>query len=389
MQIFFFASLPVKLCCMNIALLGAGMVGSAIALDLASGFQVTAFDVSTSNLALLNKRNTSIKTQQADLRNYDEYPHLLNDVEIVVTAVPGFMGYKTLEAVINCGKDVVDISFFPEDVLQLHQLASKKGVTVITDCGVAPGMSNLIVGRYNEEMTIEAIEIYVGGLPKVRKKPFQYKAPFSPADVIEEYTRPARLMENGHIIIRPALSEVEWIHFDEIGTLEAFNTDGLRSLLYTMPHIKNQKEKTMRYPGHVEIIRSLKESNFFSETPIEVNGTMISPLKVTSQILFNEWKLGLEEEELTVMRVKLIGKKNGKEEIVEWNLLDYFDNETKISSMARTTGYTCTAAVNLIAQRLFNEKGVFPPELIGKHKPCFDFVLDYLKERRVNWIKKS
>ena len=373
---------------MKVAVLGAGMVGSAIAMDLASRHHVTAFDVSNANLELLKKRNARVESQQTDLLDYASYPKLLSPFDIIVTAVPGFMGYKTLEASINCRKNIVDISFFPEDVLKLDKLAKEKGVTVITDCGVAPGMSNFIVGRYNEEMTIEAIEIYVGGLPKVRKKPFQYKAPFSPADVIEEYTRPARMMENGHIIVRPALSEVEWIHFDEIGTLEAFNTDGLRSLLYTMPHIKNQKEKTMRYPGHVDIIRSLKESNFFSEVPIDVNGTMISPLKVTSQILFNEWKLGLEEEELTVMRVKLIGKKDGNSKIIEWNLLDYYDNETKISSMARTTGYTCTAAVELIAKKLFDEKGVFPPELVGKHKNCFDFVVGYLKERRVNWIKK-
>ena len=341
---------------MKIAVLGSGMVGSAIGMDLASRHHVTAFDVSDASLNLLRKRNPRIETQQADLRNYDLYPQLLRNADIVVTAVPGFMGYKALEAVINCGKHIVDISFFPEDALQLDQLAKQKGVTAIIDCGVAPGMHNLIVGRYNEEMRIEALEVYVGGLPKVRKKPFQYKAPFSPADVIEEYIRPARLMENGHIVVRPALSEVEWIHFDEIGTLEAFNTDGLRSLLYTMPHIKNQKEKTMRYPGHVEIIRSLKESGFFSERAIDVDGTMISPLKVTSQILFNEWKLGLEEEELTVMKVKLTGKENGEDKIVEWSLLDYYDDETKTSSMARTTGYTCTAAVSLLAQNLFNEK---------------------------------
>jgi saccharopine dehydrogenase-like NADP-dependent oxidoreductase len=371
---------------MKIAVLGAGMVGNAIALDLASRHHVTAFDVSNANLDSLKKKNPRLETQQADLREYSSYPQLLSPFDIVVTAVPGFMGYKTLEAAINCGKDVVDISFFPEDVLQLDQLAKEKGVTVITDCGVAPGMSNFIIGRHNEEMKIDSLEIFVGGLPKVRKKPFQYKAPFSPADVIEEYTRPARLMENGHIVIRPALSEVEWIHFENLGTLEAFNTDGLRSLLYTMPHIKNQKEKTMRYPGHVDIILSLKESGFFNEDPIEINGTKISPLKVTSQILFNEWKLGLDEEELTVMRVKLIGKKNGEQKIVEWSLLDFYDPETRISSMARTTGYTCTAAVNLVAQNLFNEKGVFPPELVGKHKQCFDFVLNYLKERKVNWL---
>jgi len=374
---------------MKVAVLGSGMVGSAIAMDLASRHHVTAFDMSNANLDLLKKRNPRIETQQADLGNYSSYSQLLASFDIVVTAVPGFMGYKTLEAAINCGKNIVDISFFPEDVLQLDQLAKEKGVTVITDCGVAPGLSNFIIGHHNEEMKIDSLEIYVGGLPKVRKKPFQYKAPFSPADVIEEYTRPARLMENGHIIVRPALSEVEWIHFENLGTLEAFNTDGLRSLLYTMPHIKNQKEKTMRYPGHVDIILSLKESGFFSETPIDVNGTKIAPLKVTSQILFNEWKLGLEEEELTVMKVKLICNKERENKTIEWSLLDFYDHETKISSMARTTGYTCTAAVNLLAQDLFSEKGVFPPELVGKHKKCFDFVLDYLKERKVNWVKKE
>src|SRR6187549_3427295 len=378
---------------MKVAVLGAGMVGSAIAMDLASRHHVSAFDVNNTNLDILKKRNPRIETQQADLQNYSLYTQLLASFDIVVTAVPGFMGYKTLEAVINCGKNIVDISFFPEDVLQLDKLAKEKGVTVITDCGVAPGMSNFIIGHHNEEIKIDSLEIYVGGLPKVRKKPFQYKAPFSPADVIEEYTRPARLMENGHIIIRPALSEVEWIHFEDLGTLEAFNTDGLRSLLYTMPHIRNQKEKTMRYPGHVDIIISLKESGFFNETPIDIDGpdgyrVKVSPLKVTSQILFNEWKLGLEEEELTVMKVKLIGKKDGEQKTIEWNLLDYYDHETKISSMARTTGYTCTAAVNLIAQGLFSEKGVFPPELVGKHKNCFDFILEYLKARKVNWVKK-
>lgn len=368
---------------MKIAVLGAGMIGRAMALDLAAQHTVTSFDVDEKNLSLLEERNSNIQTKQTDLGKYEDYIHLFTPFEIIVTAVPGFMGYKTLESVINCGKDVVDISFFPEDVFQLNTRAKEQGVTVITDCGVAPGLSNFIIGRYNEEMKINALEIYVGGLPKIRKKPFQYKAPFSPADVIEEYTRPARLMENGHIVTRPALSETEWMQFDELGTLEAFNTDGLRSLLYTMPHIKNQKEKTLRYPGHVDLIISLKESGFFDENPMDIDGIKISPLRITSKILFNEWKLGAEEEELTVMKVILHGEKDGKKKIIEYNLLDHYDPETKNSSMARTTGYTCTAAVNLIAQNLFNEKGVFPPELVGKNKACFDFVLKHLAERKV------
>ena len=368
---------------MKIAVLGAGMIGRTMALDLAAQHTVSSFDVDEKNLTLLRDRNSNIQTKQADLGKYDEYQQLFNPFDIIVTAVPGFMGYKTLENIIDCGKNVVDISFFPEDAFQLNTRAKEKGITVITDCGVAPGLSNFIIGRYNEEVKINALEIYVGGLPKIRKKPFQYKAPFSPADVIEEYTRPARLMENGHIVTRPALSETEWMQFDELGTLEAFNTDGLRSLLYTMPHIKNQKEKTLRYPGHVDLIISLKESGFFDENPMDIDGIKMSPLRITSKILFNEWKLGAEEEELTVMKVILHGEKDGKKKTVEYNLLDHYDPETKNSSMARTTGYTCTAAVNLIAQNIFNEKGVFPPELVGKHKACFDFVLKYLAERKV------
>jgi len=234
-------------------------------------------------------------------------------------------------------------------------------------------------------MIIESFEIYVGGLPKIRKKPFEYKAPFSPIDVLEEYTRPARIMENGHIVIKPALTELEWMHFDELGTLESFNTDGLRSLLFTMPHIKNQKEKTLRYPGHVDLIIALKESGFFSETAVVVNGHSIKPIDFSSRVLFNEWKLGEEEEELTIMKVILNGKKDGEAETVVYNMLDRYNPDTKTSSMSRTTGYTATATVNMMAAGLFHEKGVFPPELVGKHKACFDYVLAYLESRGVMW----
>ncbi len=370
---------------MNIGVLGAGMVGRVIALDLAKEHSVTSIDMNENNLQSVQKQNASIKISKADLKEYALYANLLAPFDLVVTAVPGFMGFNTLKAVIDCGKNVADISFFPENALELNALAKEKNVTVITDCGVAPGMSNYIIGRYNEEIKIDAFEVYVGGLPKIRKEPFEYKAPFSPVDVIEEYTRPARLMERGSIVVKPALTEKEWMQFDEIGTLEAFNTDGLRSLLFTMPHIKNQKEKTLRYPGHIDLIIALKESGFFSMEKININGKEISPLQFTSKILFNEWRLGEEEEELTVMKVIL----KSNEKTIEYDLLDHYDASTKTSSMSRTTGYTCTASANLIANNLFQEKGVFPPELVGKHKPCFDFVMNYLKKRNVTWRKKE
>ena len=366
---------------MTIAVLGAGMVGRAIALDLAQDYSVTSFDLDATNLEGLKSNNPAIQTVAADLSLFDEYRNWLNTFDIVVTAVPGFMGYQTLEAVIGAGKDVVDISFFPEDALQLDEIAKTKNVTAITDCGVAPGASNFIIGRYNEDMKITSFECYVGGLPAEPKPPFYYKAPFSPVDVIQEYIRPARLVENGTIVVKPAMSEKEIMRFDEVGELEAFNTDGLRSLIYTMNHIPDMKEKTLRYPGHIDLMISLKEAGFFDTTPLRIDETDISPLEFTSKLLVDQWKLGPEEEEFTVMKVII----RAKDSTIEYNLFDRYDVATKTSSMARTTGYTCTAAVNLIAKKIFNEKGVFPPELVGKDKKCFDFVMNYLKERKVNW----
>lgn len=370
---------------MTIAVLGAGMVGRAIALDLTTAFDVTSFDVSEQNLHLLQNKSTNIKTVVADLQNTAAYSSLLQSFDIAVTAVPGFMGFETLKAVINAGKNVADISFFPEDALQLDALAKEKNVTAIIDCGVAPGMSNWIIGRYNAEMSIDAFEIYVGGLPLHPKPPFFYKAPFSPVDVIEEYTRPARLKENGVIVTKPALTDRKMMNFEGVGILEAFNTDGLRSLLFTMPHIPTQIEQTLRYPGHIDLITALKQSGFFSEEKMIIAGKEISPLQLTSKLLINQWKLGETEEELTVMKVKL----HGEGKTIEYNLLDKYDTVTQVSSMARTTGYTCTAAVHLLARQMVAKKGVFPPELLGDDKTCFDFVLNYLHERNVNWIKKA
>ncbi len=368
---------------MTIAILGTGMVGKAIALDLVKDHDVTCFDLNKENLDEVQSRDPKIKIAANDLADHRQYPDFLSTFDIVVTAVPGFMGYQTLEAVIDAGKDVVDISFFPEDALQLNELAKKKKVTAITDCGVAPGISNMILGYHNEKMKIDSFECYVGGLPKERKPPFQYKAPFSPVDVIQEYIRPARLVERGAVVTKPALSDREIISFEAVGDLEAFNTDGLRSLIYTMSHIPEMKEKTLRYPGHIDIITAMQQAGFFDTAPLRIKEVDISPLEFTSKLLVNQWKLEPGEEEFTVMKVIIKGE--GK--TIGYSLYDVYDKETQTSSMARTTGYTCTAAVNLIAKKIFNEKGIFPPELIGKDEKCFGFVMGYLKERGVKWIQ--
>lgn len=374
---------------MNIAVLGCGMVGQTIAVDLAKKHEVTSFDASQTALQAIQAKEPLVKPVQVDLRRHSAYEKMLHPFDLVIAAVPGFMGFQTLEAVIKAKKNVIDISFFPENALQLNELAKNCNVTAIVDCGVAPGVSNLIIGRYNETMEVEYFECYVGGLPKIRRKPFEYKAPFSPIDVIEEYTRPARLKENGKIIVKPALSEVELIDFDGIGTLEAFNTDGLRSILDTMPHVPNLKEKTLRYPGHAQFVESLKRSGFFSTDIIHVNNISVNPLEFTTAILLKEWKLSPLDEEFTVMKVVVKGKMNGSETTVEYNLIDFFDPVTRTSSMSRTTGFTCTATANVFAEGLFTQKGVSPPEVVGKDEKCFNYIMQYLKQRNVNWIKEK
>ncbi|MDX1829679.1 MAG: saccharopine dehydrogenase C-terminal domain-containing protein [Lutibacter sp.] len=374
----------------NIIVLGAGMVGSTMAIDLTKKHNITLADFSQKALEIAVNKCNKLQTLQIDVTNKIELEIKLQPFDLVICAVPGFLGFQTLKNILEAKKNVVDISFFPENSLELDELAKKNNVTAIVDCGVAPGMGNIILGHYNEKLKITDFECLVGGLPKVKKWPFNYKAPFSPVDVIEEYTRPARYVENGNVIIKDALSDVELVDFKSVGTLESFNSDGLRSLIFTMSHIKNMKEKTLRYPGHVEYVQVLKQSGFFDTNPIKINGNKISPLEFTSKILFNEWKLGETEEELTVMKISLKGIDiNNNSKTIVYHLHDEFCPKTKTSSMARTTGYTATAAANMFLDGLFKEKGVFPPELIGSKKGVFEYILNYLKERNVKYIKEE
>jgi lysine 6-dehydrogenase len=373
----------------KIIVLGGGMVGTAMAIDLAKDYAVTVADYHSPSLQKIKSKQENINTLNCDVTNKNELSKLIAEFDLVICAVPGFLGFSTLKTIIESKKNVVDISFFPENALDLHQFAIENNVTAIVDCGVAPGMGNIILGRYNELMQIDSFECLVGGLPKVKKWPFNYKAPFSPIDVIEEYTRPARYVENGNLVVKQALSDIEHIEFDKVGTLESFNSDGLRSLIFTMPHIKNMKEKTLRYPGHVEKILALRDAGFFAIEEIQVNGVSIRPIDFTSKILFKEWKLEANEEELTVMKISMSGIENGQAKKIIYELYDEFDVSTQTSSMARTTGYTATAAANLILKNIFAEKGIFPPELVGKHSSCFDFITEYLLERKVVYKKSE
>jgi len=366
----------------KIIVLGAGLVGNAMAIDLNKKYDVTSADISDKALEPLAK-NHNIKTLKADLSTKQTVKKAIQDFDLVIGAMPGFMGYQTAKWVIESGKNIVDISFFPEDPFTLDELAKKQNVTFIMDCGVAPGLGNIILGYYNQRMKVENYKCFVGGLPLKREWPYEYKAVFSPIDVIEEYIRPARYIENKKLIVREALSDAELLNFESVGTLEAWNSDGLRTLMKTM-NIPNMIEKTMRYPGCIEYLKVLRETGFFSYEPVNLNGINIRPVDMTAKLLFPKWKLKPGEQDMTIMRIEISGKENGSEKKLVIDLFDRFDEKTNTISMARTTGYTCTAAANLVLENKFSRKGMCPPEYLGENEENYQFIINYLEQRGVN-----
>lgn len=368
----------------KIAVLGAGMVGRAMAVDLSKDYDVVSVDLDTEALSRI-RRDHGLATRQADLSDPQQVMKTVAGFDLVVGAVPGFLGYRVLEAVIEAGVNAVDISFFDQNPFDLDELARTKGVTAVMDIGVAPGMDNIFLGYHLERSAVRRFECLVGGLPRERRWPYEYKAPFSPIDVLEEYTRPARIFQDGQVVVKPALSEVERMDFDGVGTLEAFNSDGLRSLIHTCSKVPNMIERTLRYPGHAELMRILRDTGFFSKELVEVRGQSIRPLDLTASLLFPMWKLGEEEDEFTVMRVVLEYEKQR----ITYNLLDRYDAATRTSSMARTTGYTATGAARMVLEGHYRHPGISPPEYLGRKEENFQFMLQHLKERNVVYHKTT
>lgn len=374
---------------MKIAVLGAGLVGAPMARDLAkdAAFEVTVADIRDEALEKVS-RGAKVRPVKADLSDLAEVQKLAREHDLVLSAVPGFMGYRTLGAILETGTSCVDIAFFSEDPLTLDPIAKKHNATALVDMGVGPGMSSVLAAHATTQLdTTTSIITYVGGLPRVRRWPYDYAAVFSPIDVIEEYVRPARYVENGHLVTRPALSDPELLDFPEVGTLEAFNTDGLRTMAKTMK-VANMKEKTMRYPGHIEKMAVLRETGFFGTEPIDVGGHQVRPLDLTAKLLFPMWKLQPGEADVTVMRVVVEGTKHGRKMRWTYDLFDSYDAASGVHSMARTTGYTATAAIRLLAKGMFTDRGVYPPELVGLRRPCTDFLLAELKQRNVIYVEK-
>jgi saccharopine dehydrogenase-like NADP-dependent oxidoreductase len=355
----------------------------AIDLCKSPGCEVISVDINRESLERL-AREYPIQTRVEDLSTAEGITRAVEDADLVIGSVPYSIGYAMLEGVIRAGKNIVDISYFEEDPFGLDDLAKEKGVTAVVDCGVAPGMANIILGDHTRKMKVTRYECYVGGIPKARNVPFEYKSPFPVLEVLEEYAGSGRMVEDGKVVVKPMLSETATIDFEEVGPLACLNSDGLRTLIRTMD-IPDMLEKTLRYPGHVKLMRILRDAGFLNLTPIEVKDVSVRPIDVTASLFSPLWKYEPGEADLTVMRLVISGEEDGKPATYTYDLYDEYDPATGALSMARTTGYTCTAVARLVLDGRYSQEGISPPEFVGRADGCRGRVEKYLEDRGVRY----
>lgn len=372
----------------KVIVLGAGRVGRVIARDLneESEIEVTLADKCKPRLDELASQH-GFNTICRDLAQPEILSRVVADFDLVMGALPSTIGLQSMQTVIKAKKPYVDISFLPEDPRSLDDLAKQMGVAVIYDIGVAPGMSNILLASSVAELTPAKHARYVvGGLPVLRRWPWEYEAPFAPFDIVEEYTRPARIKIGGEIVTRRALADPELFDIPDVGTLEGFLTDGLRSLLDTVD-CPNMEEKTLRYPGHASRMRVLIDSGFLNETPIDFQGVKITPREFTFKLLEPAWNQPKDSLEFTAMQVLVTGGKDGNQRIA-WHLLDRTDTVRRESSMARTTGFPpAIVARGILDGSAQLAPGVHPPEDLAQNKAFVAKMLQSLRERGVCYKK--
>ena len=371
---------------MRIIVLGCGKIGSVIARDFAEsvdGAEVVVADKSERMAEAAASRIEGAEWTSVDATDYTSLVESVRGFDLVIGALPGDYGYQALRAAVEVGVDMLDVSFTPENPLELDEAAREAGVTVVPDCGVAPGLSNMLVGHAAAKLDrVRAAHIMVGGIPERPVPPLGYTITWSAEGLIDEYMRDVRIVEGRRIVEVPALSGLEEIEFPGVGRLEAFYTDGLRTLVHTLPGVESMWEKTLRYPGHVERIRLLRALGFFDEEPVAVEGVQVSPRLVTARLLERSLRMP-EVGDILAMTVEVAGERQGAETRYRYYLLDRYDRAKGVTAMARTTGYTASIVAQKLAQGAIKERGVVPPERLGMDEPLFKDILSGLRERGV------
>ena len=374
---------------MKVLILGCGNIGSVATQDFAESMSSVEVFVADKNMVRAKEVAKAIGRDnvariQLNASDYNELVHTLETFDLVMGFLPGDLGYRLLEACVDVGKNLVDVSYMPENPLTLNDEAARADATIIPSCGLAPGISNILVGhaigRLDEAQTVH---IMVGGLPATPVPPLGYIITFSVESLIDEYTRKARIIKDSKVIDVEALSGLEEVEFPSVGRLEAFYTDGLKTLLHTVKDVDDMWEKTLRYPGHAKKMELFKDLGFFDEEPINVDGVSLSPRRLSAR-LFGQKLLMPEVKDIVAMKVEVSGVRGGRHVSYSYHLLDQYDERKGITAMARTTAYTASIIARLILRKVIREKGVVPPEKIGMSE---EFFSTFLKELRKRGIK--
>jgi saccharopine dehydrogenase-like NADP-dependent oxidoreductase len=344
----------------EVIVLGCGLVGKFVVKKLLeNGHSVTVIDLKIPD-EIANLEH--VKPIEGDV--FTIIDSLPNE-KVVVNMLPGRIGDKVRSNLLLSKHQIIDLAFTLEDPSEYSQLAKNNNCSLLWDVGIAPGLSNMLV-RKGQNMLgeLDEVHIKVGGNPSTKDSKWSYMAPFSPSDVIEEYTRPARIIEDSEVITVPALSQRHLIDVEYHGEMEAFLTDGLRSIIDTIPS-KEMKEFTVRWPGHID--------KWLSE------GTIMDEDK-----LLEEWKFDSKRDEFTWLEVKV----KGKGSIIRWMVYD--QGKDGDSSMARTTGLVTAACANLFLKEgpmegCGLEPGVHPPENLSENS--IEYIIKYLQQNDVEIIQ--
>ena len=381
---------------MRVLVLGCGRMGSAIAMDMAQSDDVSKvvlgdFDEKKTEQLAAKLESDKVLGQRVDVMDQQATVKLMKNFDIVMSALPYGINVLASKAAVEAGVNLVDLTY-EERQWELDTPAKEAGVTLVPDCGVAPGLANILAG-YGVSLMDEAEEIHIicGGIPQKPVPPLGYRIVFETQGLVDMYCEKSRIVRNGKIVKVDTLSGLEKVQFPGLGELEAFYTDGLSTLLRVMKgKVKNMDEKTARWPGHAEKIRAFRNTGFFNTEPIEVDGVKIIPRKVAVSILNKALRLG-EEKDVTVLRVDVLGKKDGNDVEHSFVMVDFFDEERGVTSMARTTGYTAGIVGRMVARGEIQKRGVVPPEeaLAGKHKRFISQLADRgIKIQEISKVKR-
>jgi saccharopine dehydrogenase-like NADP-dependent oxidoreductase len=372
---------------MKILVVGCGKVGSEIVRDLAASNEVdsvVAMDASPQNLKLLRKRvPRKMQTIRLSISQKNRLHGLLRKVDLVCGALPGRLGFELISETVKAGRDIVDISYTPRDPFLLQPRAKEVGCRVVPQCGVAPGFTNMCVGDASRRMEkMSSVEIFVGGLPEKPEPPLNYRIVFSLEDVLNEYSRPVQVIEEGKRKKVDPLSGRGLTSFPGVGRLEYFLTDGLGSLPRSFPRTREMHEFTLRYPGHADMMSTLRVLGFFERKSVRIGGVEVEPRQLTIELLRGAMSKGSLEDFLA-LRVDVKGLTRGKKIHLRYQLLDHYNRRSGVSAMARTTAYPCTSVALLMGRGEIKETGIVTPEKIAQDPGLFQFVLGRLAERGV------